>query len=60
MTDEAMMTGEPTGVKRPDDHNPPVPYKGFPETPCPKCGGSVVMPWRRWPACSLCNPLTKP
>jgi len=32
------------------------PYPGFPETPCPVCGGSTKEPWRRYPYCKLCNP----
>lgn len=35
-----------------------TPYPGYPQTPCPRCGGSTAEPWRRWPACPLCNPLS--
>lgn len=37
-----------------------MPYPGFPSSPCPKCGGSTREPYRRWPACELCNPLPEP
>jgi hypothetical protein len=33
-----------------------IPYPGFPDAECPKCGASKKEPHKRWPYCSLCNP----